>query len=250
MGRFLHSDHASPPVNFSELYLRVREKEGRLYSDDVVARLPDISSDHPLAKEWRTRADSSTRLIRYLAKLSRPLNILELGCGNGWLSGKLSQISGAQVWGIDVLSCELTQASRLFTSPRLTFLAADIFRAPFSHRTFDVIVLASVIQYFPDLPALITTLQTFLKSHGEIHLLDSPFYQPAELPFARERSRAYYTALGFAEMAGHYFHHPVTALDPYSPRWYYRPENFRVRLTHRFGKAVSPFPWIVLGGSP
>ena len=237
-------------MSFSDLYLRVREKEGCLYSDDVVVGLPDISSDHPLAKEWRTRADSFTRLVRYLAKLSRPLNILELGCGNGWLSGKLSQIPGAQVWGIDVMSRELTQAARLFASPRLSFLAADIFHAPFLDRTFDVIVLASVIQYFPDLPALITTLQTFLKSRGEIHLLDSPIYQPAELPSARERSRAYYTALGFSEMAGHYFHHPITALVPYSPRWYYRPENFRIWLAHRFGKAVSPFPWIVLRVSP
>lgn len=237
-------------MNDSDLYLRVREKEGRLYSDDMVAQLPDVPGGHPLAKEWYARADSSARLVRYLVKLPRPLNVLELGCGNGWLSGKLARIPGAQVWGVDMMSRELIQAARLFANPRLNFLAADIFHAPFLHRTFEVIVLASVIQYFPDLPALLRTLQTLLKSHGEIHILDSPLYQPGELPAAKERSRAYYSALGFPEMAEHYFHHPVTALDQHSPRWLYRPENFRARLANRFGKAVSPFPWIVLYKSP
>ncbi len=40
-----------------DLYLRVREKEGRLYSDQIVARLPDIPADHPLVDEWRARAE-------------------------------------------------------------------------------------------------------------------------------------------------------------------------------------------------
>ena len=233
-------------MNPADLYLRLREKEGRIYSDDVVVSLPDVSVDHPLVNEWRARADSSARLTRYLMGCSRPLDILELGCGNGWLSHKLSRISDARVWGLDRGNRELTQATRLFSGSNLIFLVADIFRAPFVRRSFDVIVLASVIQYFPDLHALIITLRSLLKLSGEIHLLDSPLYEEYELPAARERTRAYYASLGLSEMTEHYFHHLASALDGFLPRWLYRPDGLRARLAQQLGKVVSPFPWISL----
>ncbi|MEI9943398.1 MAG: hypothetical protein WDN26_04190 [Chitinophagaceae bacterium] len=40
---------------FSPLYLTLREKEGRLYSDEEVLLLPDIKSFHPYYKEWQMR---------------------------------------------------------------------------------------------------------------------------------------------------------------------------------------------------
>ena len=233
-------------MNWVDLYLSVREKEGRLYPDDLAARLPHLPPNHPLADEWRARAASSDRLRRYLTRSSRPLAILELGCGNGWLSHQLARIPSAWVCGLDRNPLELAQAARLFTGPNLTFLETDISNLPFSRRSFDVILLASVIQYIPDLPALILDLQPVLKPGGEIHLLDSPLYEPGELLSARQRTRSYYDSLGFSEMAGHYFHHPVSSLDPFSPHWLYRPDSLMARLAHRFGQAVSPFPWICL----
>jgi len=233
----------------TNLYLRVREKEGRLFSDALATQLPNLPGRHPLAKEWRIRADSSSRLIQHLTQRPQPLKILELGCGNGWLSNQLAQIPNTQVWGLDRKSSELAQAARLFHRPNLVFFAANIFSAPFSPQRFDIIVLASVIQYFPDLKALISALVPLLKSDGEIHILDSLLYSPAELPAARARTRAYYTTLGFPEMADHYHHHPNSALDPYAPIWLYRPNGWIFRLKRRFGWSVSPFPWAVLRSS-
>ncbi len=55
--------------------------------------------------------------------------ILELGCGNGWLSHLLSQSLQRDVCGIDVNRTELTQAARMFGhDQRLSFIAADIQR--------------------------------------------------------------------------------------------------------------------------
>ncbi|RPI24589.1 MAG: SAM-dependent methyltransferase, partial [Chloroflexota bacterium] len=106
-------------MNPADLYLRVREREGRLYPDEIVRRLPDIPADHPLANEWHLRASSSARLIRYLERLGRPLAVLELGCGNGWLSAQAAHTPEAQIWGLDRYTCELVQAARLFASPNL-----------------------------------------------------------------------------------------------------------------------------------
>ena len=234
-------------MNPIELYLRVREREGRIYTDQVVAHLPDYPDDQALSSEWRSRADSSARLTSYLSAKKRPLSILELGCGNGWLANRLALIASTHVWGLDRNSRELVQAARVFTRPNLAFLSADIFNAPLAEQSFDVIVLASVIQYFPDLAGLIQALKTLLKLRGEIHLLDSPLYNPDELPTAQERTQKYYAALGFPEMSGYYFHHLATDLDAFSPHWFYLPGNLVARLKRIVGQDISPFPWLVIG---
>lgn len=233
-------------MNPVDLYLSVREKEGRLFPDELAARLPDLPAKHPLADEWRARAASCERLKRYLARASRPLAILDLGCGNGWLSNRLASLPSACVCGLDRNPLELAQAARLFAGPNLAFLEAEVSCLPFSNTSFDVIILASVIQYFPDLPVLILSLKPLLKPGGEIHLLDSPLYRPGELHSARLRSHSYYASLGFPEMAGHYFHHLTASLEPFSPRWLYRPQSLRARLARRLGQACPPFPWVCL----
>src|SRR3989304_6573693 len=212
VGRLLHSNHAiycvrqlpicsTFSMDFdSDIYLRVREKEGRLYSDGVGGPPPDPPRAHPLRTEWRARATSAARLCAYLAQ-SRPLTILELGCGNGWLANRLARLQSCRVVGVDLNHFELSQAARVFAGHhRLMLLKADIFQAPFCERSFDTIIIASAIQYFPDLPMLIQRLTPLLSERGEIHILDSPLYPPSEVAEARARTQAYYAALGFPEM--------------------------------------------------
>jgi 2-polyprenyl-3-methyl-5-hydroxy-6-metoxy-1,4-benzoquinol methylase len=99
---------------FADLYIDMRNKEKRFLSDCKVMFLPDIDENHVHYKEWRIRKQSSQRLIDYLKTKNKPLNILEVGCGNGWLSAKLHTISGAKVTGIDVNEPEIQQAQRVF----------------------------------------------------------------------------------------------------------------------------------------
>jgi ubiquinone/menaquinone biosynthesis C-methylase UbiE len=230
-----------------DLYLRVREKEGRLYSDDTLARLPSTPSGHPLADEWRARAASASRLSRYLSRGPKPLTILDLGCGNGWLSNLLRQ-SGHRVVGMDRNRYELKQAARVFSqNRRLFFIEADIFSAPFADETFDVILLASVIQYFPNLPALLKTLMPYLRPHGEIHIMDSPLYSEAELAGAAQRSLQYYSSIGFPEMARHYFHHRISDVNAFDSKWQYQPPS---RLRRLIQRADAQFRWAVIEKNP
>ena len=231
----------------SDLYLRVREREGRLYSDEVVARLPAVPSAHPLWAEWKTRAASAARLTEYLARLPKPLTILDLGCGNGWLSNQVALVVGCRVTGVDFNHHELSQAARVFPeNRRLAFVQADIFQAPFGERRFEVALIASAAQYFSDLPALIRQLFALLVERGEIHLLDSPFYAPAEVANARQRSQTYYTALGLPQMAAHYQHHGWETLSEFKPVMLYDPHSALNLWRRRLRLPVSPFPWIRL----
>ena len=231
-----------------DLYLRVREKEGRLYSDDIVAQLPLMPNGDSLADEWRARTASAARLTQYLSRRPKLLSILDLGCGNGWLSNLLSKI-GHRVAGVDQNRHELKQAARVFSPNRcLFFIETNIFSAPFTAGTFDVILLASVIQYFPDLSALLALLLRYLKPHGEIHIMDSALYSEAELQAATHRSQQYYSSLGFPQMAEHYFHHCSSELDGFDAKWLYRPQPRIFRLKRLVGQVDSPFPWIMIRG--
>ena len=93
--------HSSVSPLAADLYLRVREREGRLYTDDIASHLPDFPSDHPLKSEWLARASSARRLLKYLRRLPRSLDVLDVGCGNGWLSHLVAGVEGTRVWGLD-----------------------------------------------------------------------------------------------------------------------------------------------------
>ena len=231
-------------MSATDIYLQVRREEGRLYADDIVRQLPVVPANHPLRDEWQARAASCDRLIQYLATLRRPFTMLELGCGNGWLAHQVADATGASVVGLDVNRSELLQAQRLFGArPNLAWIVADVNSSCFCRRAFDVVVMASSIQYFADLSLLFQSLIGNLKHGGEIHILDSPFYPLEEVPAARERTRKYYAALGFPEMANHYHHHTTAPLAEHNPDWLYVPQQHgrRENLVKD-----SPFPWVRL----
>ncbi len=246
--------YLSDPAHHTERedrYWRVRARESRLYPDDVVRVLPEIDPAHPLAREWAARADSLGRLADYVARHQHGLSVLDLGCGNGWMTHQLAALPNMRVYGLDLNRRELTQAARVFIErPRLKFIYGDVFTAPLPPHGFNLIVLASVIQYFADLPGLIHRLRDLLAPEGEIHILDSPLYHPREVAAAQARTRRYYTERRLAFVAGDYHHHTWEALAPFQPDVLYDPRWWRNRLAQWWWgeQPRSPFPWLKLLG--
>jgi SAM-dependent methyltransferase len=193
-----------------DLYLAVRRKEERVVSVSQIRLLPDTPSGTPHADEWLIRKRSYQRLHRYLhSRFSSPeTSILDVGCGNGWMTNALSQNGRFNATGIDLNMTELALADEAFSgSPRVQFAYGDILGGALSGRTFDAIVVASSCQYFSNLAELMGALRDLLQPGGEIHVIDTPFYMDDKIPQARERSRAYYHLLGYPDMANCYFHH-------------------------------------------
>ena len=222
--------------------------EGRLFPDEIVRRLPAASPGHPLATEWRQRADSAARLLSHL-RARRPAAVLDVGSGNGWLTAAIAAaLPHAHVLGLEPNDVERAQASRVFADrPNLRFVAGDVTSAAPPTARPDVVVLASVIQYVADLPALVSRLLGWIGDdpRGEIHILDSPLYAEAEVPAARERTRRHYEAVGVPAMADAYHHHGWRTLEAFAPEVLFRPDALRLRLERRLlGRARSPFPWI------
>jgi 2-polyprenyl-3-methyl-5-hydroxy-6-metoxy-1,4-benzoquinol methylase len=234
------------PGKFSEqeqTYLELREKEGRIYNDEQVRRLPEIPPNHPLAFEWKVRKRSSEKLLKYLDSKNQSLRILEIGCGNGWLSHAMSKIKDADVTGVDINIPELEQAARVFKNQKnLQFGYADIFETSFENR-FDIIVIASAIQYFPSPVKSIDRLLGMINKNGEIHILDSPLYKSEkESGEAHERSAAYFRKQGASSMSQYYFHHSRLFLKRY---------NFRLIKPSLLDwmRFSASFPWVIICNS-
>jgi ubiquinone/menaquinone biosynthesis C-methylase UbiE len=225
--------------SFTTQYIALRTSEGRLYPDDVVAVLPDIASGHPLATEWAIRKASANQLCRYLARIGRPLALLEVGCGNGWLSNRLSHIHATTVTGIDINEVELAQAVRVFTGPNLRFKAGGISTLT-SSETFDIIVFAAAFQYFSQPASLLATACQHLEHGGEIHIIDTHFYRNEETARAKARSARYFNSQGFASLSASYHHHAWESLAPYS----YDILNKASLAWHRLFNTGRQFPWV------
>ncbi|MBA4056467.1 MAG: SAM-dependent methyltransferase [Marivirga sp.] len=235
--------------NFEKEYIRLRQKEGRVYSDEIAKHLPIIAADHVLKKEWMSRRLSLNKLVVHLKSTGSGKSILELGCGNGWLAHALAISLEGEVCAMDINETELLQGSRVFASARnLNFLYGDIFTVNVGELLFDTIILASSVQYFSDVKKLMNRLLQLLKLSGEIHILDSPFYSSfSEAEKARSRTIVYFESLGFPEMANRYFHHTLQVMKDFNHELVFNPHSFVNKISQRISSTTgSPFPWIII----
>ena len=225
------------------LYIAVRNKENRLYTDEELLMLPKVNKHHVHWQEWQIRQRSCNRLLRHLRDMNKPLRILEIGCGNGWLSNRLSEFDRANITGLDINITELNQARNVFGhNTNLHFLQGDIRDGTLDKEKFDVVIFAASIQYFSSISAIISKTVQLLNIDGEIHIMDSMFYSEPNVRNAKSRSDRYFNELGFPEMSDHYFHHALSKLQKFNYKILSRPATGLKRMFA--GK--TPFYWVVI----
>ncbi len=225
---------------FEKLYVALRFGEGRIYNENEIAKLPVVPASHPHHAEWVIRKESCDRLKKYVKNHSKIYNILEVGCGNGWLSAQLTSITNGSVTGLDINALELEQAWKVFNKiSNLKFIEGDICSDILQDNKYDLIVFAASIQYFKSLREILKTATKYLTLQGEIHIIDSHFYKSSEIAMAKQRSKKYFTQKGFPEMADYYFHHNMKELKNFSFSILYNPHSIINRLFNK-----NPFYWI------
>ncbi|MFC2094324.1 class I SAM-dependent methyltransferase [Bacteroidota bacterium] len=230
--------------DFESIYIGLRENEKRVYSDYEVKLLPNAGSSNSHIEEWKLRKRPLQRFTNYIQKYKDKINLLDIGCGNGWFPANIANRISIDIYAIDVNKTELEQAARVFNFENLYFIYGNIFENIFEEHSFDIITMNSSIQYFDDLEKLIKRLFYFLTDEGEIHILDSPLYNHNELTGAKERTARYFISKGFPEMAKHYHHHTFDNLKTFDYKILHNPKAALARLKRMSGFKDSPFPWI------
>jgi len=224
------------------MYLAVRKQEQRVYTDEQVMQLPEIDRSHLHYHEWQVRKRSAKQLTGYLKKKQKPLKILEIGCGNGWLSALIAKNANFKVTGLDINKTEINQAIQVFKSDNLRFIC-DVFNDEvFESEKFDIILFAAVLPYFSSAKNIIQIAVNKLTTNGEIYILDTHFYKPEEVEKARDRCINYYQLMGFPKMADHYFHYTLDELKEFQYQILSDPR----RIINRLKK--NRFYWISIKG--
>ena len=231
---------------FEKLYLQVRKKENRIYSDDEIKLLPYASKLNPHKNEWSLRTKSFMRFKEYLSQKKTKLNILDLGCGNGWLAGQLVKEFEHNYFCVDVNLAELEQGARVFENKNISFIYSDIFKTSLAANTFDLVIINSALQYFQDVSALMKELFFISKTYGEVHIIDTPFYHPEEIMAAKNRTLKYYSSIGYSVMASKYFHHTLEEFKYLRYSYLYSPNSLKSKLSKIIFDQDSPFPWILV----
>ena len=232
--------------SFEKLYLQVRKKGGRLYSDDEVKLLPYASKRNPHKQEWALKTKSFLRFKKYLSQKKSGLNILDLGCGNGWLTGQLAKEFRHNYFCIDINLTELEQAARVFKDDNIKFIYANILTTTLPANTFSLVIINSALQYFHNIPLLMKELFFISKPSAEIHIIDTPFYRASELIHEKKKTLKYYHSIGFPDMVNKYSHHSADELKYLRFKYLYNPNLMKNKLSNFIFEKDSPFPWIVV----
>jgi len=247
-------------------YAAIRLAEGRGSEDSAYYRaLPyrDLSGNN--AGQWSIRGRTyryfEQRILAPLERAAhRPLDILDLGAGTGWLSYRLA------------LRGHLPVALDIFTDPKdglraarhydrqFPCVEAEFDRLPITGGAFDLAIYNASFHYSEDYRRTLAEVRKCLRPSGCVVIMDSPVYRRYEdgVRMVEERHSSFQKQYGFrsdAIASREFFDEPLLGelsrdlrinwriLRPwYGWNWWSRP--IRAKLAGR--RPPSRF-WILLG---
>ncbi len=137
---------------------------------------PDRDRDAPIALQqsfwdnWNTQhretgvgevsSDQKRVVLNWLTGIARTdLDILDVGCGAGWLDPSLKQfgVVTATDLSADVLARIRTRI------PQVNYIAGDFMELPFEPASFDVAVSLEVLAHVADQTAFIAKIHSLLR---------------------------------------------------------------------------------------
>jgi len=170
---------------FLEQYAIIRRAEGRGSNDPEYYRaLPWHDLSGKSGSQWAIRARSYYHFERTVLpgierNAERPLRILDLGAGNGWMTNQLRQRGHSPI-ALDIFTDERDGlgALRHYALP-LNGVAAEFDVLPFRDGSLDVAIFNSSLHYSSDYRKTLTEVRRCLRTDGHLVVIDSPVYAAA-----------------------------------------------------------------------
>jgi len=111
--------------------------------------------------EWMLRQGDAILAFVGSLGLVRP-KVLDVGCGIGWLTGRLARLGPTT--GVDLSERAIALARKQF--PDVGFVAANVFETGLPAGHFDLVVSQEVIAHVSDQPGLLDRIANTLKPGG------------------------------------------------------------------------------------
>jgi SAM-dependent methyltransferase len=172
-------------TSFAKAYAEQREAEGRKLTKEDLLALPWLKHG-PQADQWAIRARTfeafMNRVLHPAAQRSeRPLTVLDLGAGSGWLSYRVGReghlaialdIRSDKVDGLGAADCLVAHSPG-----RIERIVASFDAIPLARDTADLTVFNASLHYATDLSCVLREAARVTAPGGVIAILDSPFYR-------------------------------------------------------------------------
>jgi ubiquinone/menaquinone biosynthesis C-methylase UbiE len=126
-------------------------KDSVFESSDEEFRLLYRRTGH--VQELQGETDLNRRCASALREMIAGRNVLEVGCGRGYLAGLLS--ADNQVTACDIV----VSAKARVNHPRVKFVQGSIEKLPFGDRTFDVVVSTHTLEHVRNLGQAVAELR-------------------------------------------------------------------------------------------
>ena len=207
--RFLTPERAAHYRQFLHEYATIRRAEGRGDKDPAYYRaLPFEDRTGRHRRDWRIRARSHRAFVENVlepleARHQRPLTILDLGAGNGWLSYRLAQ-RGHQPVAIDLQTNGFDGlGAHAHYDAAFLPVQAEFDHLPFADGQFDLAIFNASLHYATAYFVVLGEVLRVLKPEGRLTILDSPVYRDGSsgAQMVREREAAFAHTYGFASNA-------------------------------------------------
>jgi SAM-dependent methyltransferase len=196
--------------NFIGEYEFIRAAEGRGSTEpEYYLNLPykDLSGRN--SGQWAIRAHTfrtiERRILTPLARRQRrPLRILDLGAGNGWMSYRLA-LRGHLPVAVDLLGNShdgLGAASHYGTHihPLFPRVQAELDRLPFASSSFDLAIFNASFHYSEDYERTFGEAVRCTRQGGTVVIADTPWYAEEESGrrMVEEKHERFKATYGFA----------------------------------------------------
>lgn len=208
--------------------------------------MPQTAANENLRKEFNAWAEEGKG--ESMEKEHRPIveptlalmhlvpgeNILDVGCGGGWLVRELaSRAPKGRVVGMDISDEMVTHARQASASaPNAEFILGSVDAIPREANSFDKVISVESSYYWPDAPAGIREIFRVLRPGGSAWILinyfrDNPYCHqwskllkiPAHL-FSAEEWAGMFRKAGFVNVTHRRIVDPTPAPEVYSGRWF------------------------------
>jgi SAM-dependent methyltransferase len=168
---------------FIEEYRQIRYAEGRgSDAPEYYRALPFQDLSGRSAAMWQMRAKTfryfeERILARIEREAGRPLDILDLGAGNCWLTYRLA-LRRHRVCAVDIfLDPRDGLAAARHYEVKFPAIGAEFDRLPFRSSSFDLTVFNSSIHYSTGYSVTVAEALRCLRPGGRLVILDSPVYR-------------------------------------------------------------------------
>lgn len=141
---------------------------------EVAASIPWLDHSHPNYERWKRGRELSIERGRFVEGMinqhtdANNLKILDLGSGEGGTSKVLSENNF--VVSVDYSFLRLVRQKQNFQMLNFSTINANAFNLPFSHSSFDMIILQDVIEHLSDPDLLVSEIRRVLKPGGTVYL--------------------------------------------------------------------------------